>query len=96
MPCGGTRACGNCHLDPRASNLSETCLYPHNSIFNFTYNHFYPNISSEFTFQAVVHPLTTKQADLTSFPQVIMTKPGEWLLRVGCSPQMSRARITTR
>lgn len=94
VPCGGIRACGNCHLDS-AANASTPCLYPESSIFNFTYNHFYPNISSEFTFQAVLHPLSTMPADASSknigssspasmaaYPQTIMTKPGEWLLQM--------------
>jgi hypothetical protein len=76
-PCGGVRACGNCHVDADGKCTEDT------SFLNFTYNHFYPNISSEFTFQAVIHPLATSTADsLTSWPQVIMTKPNEWLLQI--------------
>ena len=83
VPCGGLRGCGNCHLDPHGGGNRTACLYPDSSIFNFSYNHFYPNISSEFTFQAVLHPLSTKQAeDASSFPQVVMTKAGEWLLQI--------------
>ena len=47
VPCGGIRGCGNCRLDPRGeSNISKTCFYPESSIFNFSFNHFYPNISA--------------------------------------------------
>jgi hypothetical protein len=76
QPCGGVRACGNCHIDATGG-----CMYKNLSMLNFTYNHFYPNISSEFTFQAVVHPLSTKQT-VGSWPQVIMNKPGEWSLQI--------------
>ena len=82
VPCGDIRGCGSCLLDRRVGS-NRTCLHPDNSIFNFTHNHFYPNISSEFTFRVIVHPLSTKATNDTSiWPQVIMTKAGEWLLQI--------------
>ena len=76
-PCGGVRACGNCHIGADGKCTEDM------SFLNFSYNHFYPNISSEFTFQAVIHPLATSTGDSkSSWPQVIMSKPNEWLLQI--------------
>ena len=47
VPCGGIRGCGNCRLDPKADPSQPPCFDPQSSIFNFSFNHFYPNTSSE-------------------------------------------------